>query len=293
MYFLLKSPFCLSVASLILMVCCQILLASSSDTDKIKNVESHCGCRVMYKPVGCEKDKRNDRALPEMLIDERDRSSSHYNGFDVDWDNWDEYLPAFTCRCAEAAMKKGYKYFGLQYWGECWSGPSPAADNEYDKHGPADECYDPQYERCAETSTNCVGAENENFVYEIQYFNCPVKFERVGCYKDNGKRPLTDEILTDRQKNLAISSGKTEDWKHFYAYLPDFACRCATKTVDKGWDTFGVQYYGECWSGENGHEKYAEEGESSTCVNGCFEPCGSSDPFCTGKEKTNFVYRVI
>ena len=53
-----------------------------------------------------------------MLINERDRYSHYYNGIDVDWKNWDEYLPAFTCRCAEAAMKKGYKYFGLQFWGE-------------------------------------------------------------------------------------------------------------------------------------------------------------------------------
>ncbi|CAB4001946.1 Hypothetical predicted protein [Paramuricea clavata] len=80
-------------------------------------VESSCGCRIQFKAVGCRKDKRHDRALPEMLINERDRYSNYYNNIDVDWKNWDEYLPAFTCRCAEAAMKKGYKYFGLQFWG--------------------------------------------------------------------------------------------------------------------------------------------------------------------------------
>ena len=81
-------------------------------------VESNCGCRIPFKAVGCKLDKSSDRALPEMLINERDRYSSKYNGFNIDWKNWDEYLPAFTCRCAEAAMKKGYKYFGLQYWGK-------------------------------------------------------------------------------------------------------------------------------------------------------------------------------
>ena len=80
--------------------------------------EPHCSCRVTYKAVGCEIDKANDRALPEMLLNERDKYSPYYDGFDVDWANWDEYLPAFTCRCAEAAMTKGYKYFGLQNWGE-------------------------------------------------------------------------------------------------------------------------------------------------------------------------------
>ena len=81
-------------------------------------VKPHCGCRVTYKAVGCEKDNRNDRALPEMLINERDKNSHYYNGIDVDWKHWNEYLPTFTCQCAEAAMKKGYKYFGLQDWGE-------------------------------------------------------------------------------------------------------------------------------------------------------------------------------
>lgn len=80
-------------------------------------VESGCGCRVQFKPVGCRKDKGHDRTLPEMLINERDRYSSHYKGIDVDWHNWDLYLPQFTCRCAQAAMEKGYKYFGLQFWG--------------------------------------------------------------------------------------------------------------------------------------------------------------------------------
>lgn len=81
-------------------------------------VESKCGCRVHYKTVGCRKDKRWDRALPELLLTERDRYSPKWNGISVDWAKWDEYLPAFACRCAEEAMKKGYKYFGLQYWGE-------------------------------------------------------------------------------------------------------------------------------------------------------------------------------
>lgn len=77
-----------------------------------------CDCSVRYKPVGCKIDKRHDRALSEMLINERDVHSNHYNGIDVDWYNFDTYLPAFACRCAKAAKKKGYRYFGLQFWGK-------------------------------------------------------------------------------------------------------------------------------------------------------------------------------
>ena len=51
---------------------------------------------------------------------------------------------------------------------ECWSGPSPAADTEYDKHGPGEECFDPEYQKCAKDSPNCVGDESYNFVYKIR-----------------------------------------------------------------------------------------------------------------------------
>ncbi len=74
--------------------------------------------------------------------------------------------------------------------------------------------------------------------------SCPVKFERVGCYRDRG-RPLSSYILTDRDKRHRASSGRDIDWNHYDTYLPDFACRCAMKTVEYGWNTFGVQYYGK------------------------------------------------
>ena len=79
---------------------------------------SSCGCLVRYKAIGCKKDKRSNRALPEMLINERDVTSHYYNNINIDWYNFDQYLPAFTCRCAQAAKRKGYKYFGLQFWGK-------------------------------------------------------------------------------------------------------------------------------------------------------------------------------
>ena len=83
-----------------------------------------------------------------------------------------------------------------------------------------------------------------------EHFKCPVKFERLGCYKDGKQknkadRPLGAYLLTDRDRGHAVSSGRAIDWHSFDTYLPEFACRCATKTAKKGWNTFGVQYYGE------------------------------------------------
>ena len=80
--------------------------------------EANCGCHVAYHRVGCYKDNYYNRALPEQISNERDASSAVYNGHMIDWYNWDEYMPAMICRCAEIALKKGYKYFGLQFWGK-------------------------------------------------------------------------------------------------------------------------------------------------------------------------------
>ena len=69
-------------------------------------------------------------------------------------------------------------------------------------------------------------------------------FEPIGCYKDTS-RPLDDYILTDRDSSLSIYSGIPVDWKNFGIYITDFACRCAQKAAEKGYDTFGLQFYGK------------------------------------------------
>ena len=76
-----------------------------------------------------------------------------------------------------------------------------------------------------------------------------MKFERLGCYKDKHvrqveNRPLNQYILTDRDPRHRVSSGRSIDWGNYDLYLPEFACRCAMKSLENGWDTFGVQYYG-------------------------------------------------
>jgi hypothetical protein len=52
--------------------------------------------------------------------------------------------------------------------GECWSGPSPAADTEYGKHGNGEKCYGLEYKKCTSDSEFCVGDNNHNFIYEIR-----------------------------------------------------------------------------------------------------------------------------
>ena len=87
---------------------------------------------------------------------------------------------------------------------------------------------------------------------------CDVEYDRLGCYYDRHQnpRPLPKYILTERQKNLAISTGGEIDWRHYDVYLPRFTCKCAKKALEKGYSTFGIQYYGKfVCSGEVGPHK--------------------------------------
>ncbi len=80
--------------------------------------DGRCDCPYKYKRVGCFKDRRGDEALPELLATERDKHSRYYNNHDINWSDWDNYMPQLVCRCAEQALKKGYKYFGIEFWGK-------------------------------------------------------------------------------------------------------------------------------------------------------------------------------
>jgi hypothetical protein len=89
--------------------------------------------------VGCYIDK-HVRAMPVLYKSFRDQ---------INWYSMDKTVN----QCAHVAFQKGYKYFGVQFYGECWSG---AAVNEtYDKYGKTTECWEG------------VGKDWTNFVYKF------------------------------------------------------------------------------------------------------------------------------
>lgn len=58
---------------------------------------------------------------------------------------------------------------------------------------------------------------------------------------------------------------------------------------------FGLQFYGECWSGSNrpplGSDSYSE---SKKCISFQYEKCQNNDPNeCVGEAMTNYVYRIM
>ena len=75
----------------------------------------------------------------------------------------------YISSCAKQAKSKGYRYFGLQFYGECWSG-DPSVDLFKDKPASADQCwgYKPNYAQCDDKAeTECIGREEHNYIYEI------------------------------------------------------------------------------------------------------------------------------
>ena len=59
----------------------------------------------------------------------------------------------------------GYTYFGIQFWGECWSGDNP--DVAYDSDGQSDSCIGRDFLPCDDSVSNCAGIEGINYIYGI------------------------------------------------------------------------------------------------------------------------------
>ena len=73
-----------------------------------------------------------------------------------------------SLRCAELAKQNGYRYFGLQFYGECWSGVHSSA---LFNSSMSDKCWGhrPDYKNCDDNSlTECIGQEHYNYIYEVK-----------------------------------------------------------------------------------------------------------------------------
>jgi len=56
--------------------------------------------------------------------------------------------------------------------------------------------------------------------------------------------------------------------------------KCADKARELGYEIFSVQFYGECWSGNEAATSYDKFGMSTNCWKG------------VGKDWTNMVYKL-
>ena len=72
------------------------------------------------------------------------------------------------------------------------------------------------------------------------------------------------------------------------------ACSCANATRSKGFTYFGLQFFGECWSGVQPGISYDHYGVAHGCVGSNPKmPCEPKHPVCVGKGKRNYVYKLV
>jgi len=170
--------------------------------------------------VGCYRDVSKDRAFNKLFANLRTQ---------LDWWN----MRAIVTKCAERAFVRGYKYFGVQFYGECWGDDRPLPT--YDKHGPGKGC------------TDGVGDEVHNYVYRF------APWRDLGCWRDVGDG-RTMKLLANFRRQI--------DWFHLEKTVE--MCYEAAKKANKKY--FAIQFYGECWVSDT--DSYKLYGPSTNCWNG-------------------------
>ncbi|XP_048578036.1 uncharacterized protein LOC116611466 [Nematostella vectensis] len=117
-------------------------------------------CSEDFYKLGCFRDSRWSRGMSELLINDRQRSSPNQ----LNWNDWNKYLPGLACRCAAKAREKGYTLFGIQFYGECWAGAG--ACDMYDQQGTSLRCVGQDFRSCDNSDNQaCAGGPNANYVY--------------------------------------------------------------------------------------------------------------------------------
>ncbi|XP_078373834.1 coadhesin-like [Oculina patagonica] len=129
-------------------------------------------CGRAWTKIGCFKDNiKPSRPLPEMLLNDRDRRSKYHEpGYRLNWHRWQESTHSLACRCAQKALEKGYTVFGLQFFGECWSGPSAELNFNRDGIASADKCImnlQSPTDCDQSSSQECVGVQKTNYIYRL------------------------------------------------------------------------------------------------------------------------------
>lgn len=113
------------------------------------------------------------------------------------------------------------------------------------------------------------------------YFSVEIDYEPVGCFRDKRKDRALDKLVKDYRKKENLGGKKIwEYWK--YNQMSYVIQLCAEESFRQGYTAiFGMQYYGECWSGKDAEKSYDKHGKSGNCING------------VGKGSANYVYRIM
>ncbi|XP_028392832.1 von Willebrand factor A domain-containing protein 2-like [Dendronephthya gigantea] len=142
------------------------------DTD----TEYRCNCPPDWTGVNCEVPKYcpavsfSKRGCYKTPEPKPDSSKLLFNRRSkIDWgQGWDKYLDDVVCDCGKEAKAQGYKYFLIEFHGECWG----YGDFDVNQpHAGAGNCWGkrPNYQICDETQMKpiCVGTGDHGYLYHL------------------------------------------------------------------------------------------------------------------------------
>ncbi|XP_028392830.1 von Willebrand factor A domain-containing protein 2-like isoform X2 [Dendronephthya gigantea] len=115
---------------------------------------------VSISKEGCFKTPRPRPVSSKLLFNQRKK---------IDWGSgWDNFLDVVICDCAKVAKAQGYKYFLIEFYGECW-GYKDFDVNQ--PHAEAKKCWRkrPNYDICDVNHITpiCVGTQFHGFLYRV------------------------------------------------------------------------------------------------------------------------------
>ena len=101
------------------------------------------------------------------------------------------------CRCSKAAYEKGYPFFAIRLWAECWAGKNNTQlDSLVSDQTQRDEkfCYSnisiAAFEKCEDNDTRvCVGSEHGQYIYKIGEF-CLINFDQGASIAREAKNSI-------------------------------------------------------------------------------------------------------
>lgn len=117
-----------------------------------------------------------------------------------------------------------------------------------------------------------------NYCFFLLHLSVEIDYEPVGCFKDKKTNRLLDKLVKNFRKKQNL--GGKNIWVYWEGNMSYVIQLCAEEAFRQGYTMFGMQYYGECWSGKDPEKYYNKEGKSRNCING------------VGKAYTNYVYRI-
>jgi hypothetical protein len=148
-------------------------------------------------------------------------------------------------QCIQAAANVGYAYAALQWYGQCFAGNNLGYSQVSDS-----ECNTP----CSSDSTEACGGGWRNSIYRVIPSAANQRIYE-GCYTDDSVRALPVQLFW--------GDGTLDS--------------CVQAASNAGYKFAGLQWYGECYAGNNRAYQLTAESECNTpCNNKRGDTCGGA-----------------